>query len=98
MRTIHYLLTFIILLSVFSCQDEDILPVQNNEMPPFTNSTTRAIGITSGLTQDANGYWVASRRIPLIIFQMLWSVYSVGKRMLPIWWILTLLTPLRLQE
>ena len=30
MRTIHYLLTFIILLSVFSCQDEDILPVQNN--------------------------------------------------------------------
>ena len=66
MRTIHYLLTFIILLSVFSCQDEDILPVQNNEMPPFTNSTTRAIGITSGLTQDANGYWVASRRIPLV--------------------------------
>jgi len=66
MRTIHYLLTFIILLSVFSCQDEDILPVQNNEIPPFTNSTTRAIGITSGLTQDANGYWVASRRIPLV--------------------------------
>ena len=66
MRTIHYLLTFIILLSVFSCQDEDILPVQNNEIPPYTNSTTRAIGITSGLTQDANGYWVASRRIPLV--------------------------------
>lgn len=66
MRTIHYLLTFILLLFVYSCQDEEVLPTQNNEMPPSTNSTTRAIGITSGLTQDANGYWVASRRVPLV--------------------------------
>lgn len=66
MRTIHNLLTFAFFLLIFSCQDEDIISQSNNELPPANNSTTRTTGITSGLTQDANGYWVASRRIPLV--------------------------------
>lgn len=66
MRTIHCLLTFIFILSVCSCQDDDILTVTKNEVPAPSIPNTRNAGITSGLTQDENGYWVASRCIPLV--------------------------------
>ena len=66
MRTIHYLLTLALSLLVLSCQDEEVISLKNNELPSSSNPATRAMGITSGLTQDENGYWVASRRIPLV--------------------------------
>lgn len=66
MKTIYCLLTLIISLFVISCQDEDIMSVPINEVPPLHKPNTRNAGVTSGLTVDENGYWVASKCIPLV--------------------------------
>lgn len=66
MKTIHYLLTFILFLLVLSCQDEDIISLPDGKLPSSEEPSTRATKIESNLTQDANGYWVASRRVPLV--------------------------------
>lgn len=45
-----------------SCQDDELISV--SEVPQtITRSTTDA---ASGLTKNAEGYWVASRRVPLV--------------------------------
>lgn len=66
MKTIHYLLTSVLFLFIFSCQDEEIISLRNDDQPTSLTPSTRSAGVTSGLTQDENGYWVASRRIPLV--------------------------------
>ena len=45
-----------------SCQDDELISV--SEAPQsVTRSTTDAV---AGLTKNAEGYWVASRRVPLV--------------------------------
>lgn len=64
MKIRYYIFLFILFLSVASCQDEDypFVDTPGNSTPP----TTRATEIASALTQDANGHWKASRRVPLV--------------------------------
>ena len=64
MKIRYYIFLFTLFLSVASCQDEDypFVDTPGNNTPP----TTRATEIASALTQDANGHWKASRRVPLV--------------------------------
>mgnify|MGYP001306670663 FL=1 len=66
MKTIHYLLTFILFLLVLSCQDEDIMSLSDGKLPSSQDPSTRTTGIASNLRHDADGYWVANRRVPLV--------------------------------
>ena len=62
-RLISGLLLAVVCLA--GCQDDDIVSMTVPETPDVP-AVTRAVNTTSSLVQDSEGYWTATKRVPLV--------------------------------
>ena len=67
MKVISRLISGLLLAAVClaGCQDDDIVSMTVPETPDVP-AVTRAVNTTSSLVQDSEGYWTATKRVPLV--------------------------------
>ena len=67
MKVISRLISGLLLAAVClaGCQDDDIVSMTVPETPDVP-AVTRAVNTTSSLVQDSEGYWTATKRVPIV--------------------------------